>query len=178
MSKERHEIQEKYTWDLTSVFADDQAWREEFASLEADVAKAADLEGQLLESAQRLLEITELQLGLMRRLEKLFVYASMKQDEDTRVAAYQELYSQINGLAARFGQTFAFYDPEFMEVTEEQLAAFMAEEPALELYRHYFERLLFQKEHVLSLKEEALLAGASEIFGSASEMFEILLRFL
>lgn len=174
MSNERHEIQEKYTWDLTSVFADDQAWRDEFASLEADVAKAADLEGQLLESAQRLLEITELQLGLMRRLEKLFVYASMKQDEDTRVAAYQELYSQINGLAARFGQTFAFYEPEFMEVTEEQLAAFMAEEPALELYRHYFERLLFQKEHVLSLKEEALLAGASEIFGSASEMFEIL----
>ncbi|WP_303977181.1 oligoendopeptidase F [Streptococcus danieliae] len=174
MSKERHEIQEKYTWDLTSIFADDQAWREEFASLEADVAKAADLEGQLLESAQRLLEITELQLGLMRRLEKLFVYASMKQDEDTRVAAYQELYSQINGLAARFGQTFAFYEPEFMEVTEEQLAAFMAEEPALELYRHYFERLLFQKEHVLSPKEEALLAGASEIFGSASEMFEIL----
>lgn len=174
MSNERHEIQEKYTWDLTSVFADDQAWREEFASLEADVAKAADLEGQLLESAQRLLEITELQLGLMRRLEKLFVYASMKQDEDTRVAAYQELYSQINGLAARFGQTFAFYEPEFMEVTEEQLAAFMAEEPALELYRHYFERLLFQKEHVLSPKEEALLAGASEIFGSASEMFEIL----
>lgn len=174
MSNERHEIQEKYTWDLTSVFADDQAWRDEFASLEADVAKAADLEGQLLESAQRLLEITELQLGLMRRLEKLFVYASMKQDEDTRVAAYQELYSQINGLAARFGQTFAFYEPEFMEVTEEQLAAFMAEEPALELYRHYFERLLFQKEHVLSPKEEALLAGASEIFGSASEMFEIL----
>lgn len=174
MSNERHEIQEKYTWDLTSVFSDDQAWRDEFASLEADVAKAADLEGQLLESAQRLLEITELQLGLMRRLEKLFVYASMKQDEDTRVAAYQELYSQINGLAARFGQTFAFYEPEFMEVTEEQLAAFMAEEPALELYRHYFERLLFQKEHVLSPKEEALLAGASEIFGSASEMFEIL----
>lgn len=174
MSEERHEIQEKYTWDLTSVFADDQAWRDEFASLEADVAKAADLEGQLLESAQRLLEITELQLGLMRRLEKLFVYASMKQDEDTRVAAYQELYSQINGLAARFGQTFAFYEPEFMEVTEEQLAAFMEEEPALELYRHYFERLLFQKEHVLSPKEEALLAGAAEIFGAAPEMFEIL----
>ncbi len=174
MSKERHEIQEKYTWDLTSIFADDQAWREEFASLEADVAKAADLEGQLLESAQRLLDITELQLGLMRRLEKLFVYASMKQDEDTRVAAYQELYSQINGLAARFGQTFAFYEPEFMEVTEEQLVAFMEEQPALELYRHYFERLLVQKEHVLSPKEEALLAGAAEIFGSASEMFEIL----
>lgn len=174
MSEERHEIQEKYTWDLTSVFADDQAWRDEFASLEADVAKAADLEGQLLESAQRLLEITELQLGLMRRLEKLFVYASMKQDEDRRVAAYQELYSQINGLAARFGQTFAFYEPEFMEVKEEQLAAFMEEESALELYRHYFERLLFQKEHVLSPKEEALLAGAAEIFGAAPEMFEIL----
>lgn len=174
MSKERNEINVEYTWDLTSVFADDQAWRDEFASLEADVAKAADLEGHLLDSAQSLFEITELQLNLMRRLEKLYVYASMKQDEDTRVSAYQELYSQINGLYARFGQTFAFYEPEFMAVTEEQLESFMEEQPGLKLYRHYFDRLLFQKEHVLTPKEEALLAGASEIFGSASEMFEIL----
>lgn len=174
MSKERNEINVEYTWDLTSVFADDQAWRDEFVSLEADVAKGSDLAGHLLDSAQNLLEITELQLSLMRRLEKLYVYASMKQDEDTRVSAYQELYSQINGLYARFGQTFAFYEPEFMAVTREQLESYMAEEPGLNLYRHYFDRLLFQKEHVLSPKEEALLAGASEIFGSASEMFEIL----
>lgn len=174
MSKERNEINVEYTWDLTSVFADDQAWRDEFVSLEADVAKGSDLAGYLLDSAQNLLEITELQLSLMRRLEKLYVYASMKQDEDTRVSAYQELYSQINGLYARFGQTFAFYEPEFMAVTREQLESYMAEEPGLNLYRHYFDRLLFQKEHVLSPKEEALLAGASEIFGSASEMFEIL----
>ncbi|MBF0805435.1 MULTISPECIES: oligoendopeptidase F [unclassified Streptococcus] len=174
MSKERNEINVEYTWDLTSVFADDQAWRDEFVSLEADVAKGSDLAGHLLDSAQNLLEITELQLSLMRRLEKLYVYASMKQDEDTRVSAYQELYSQINGLYARFGQTFAFYEPEFMAVTKEQLESYMAEEPGLNLYRHYFDRLLFQKEHVLSPKEEALLAGASEIFGSASEMFEIL----
>lgn len=174
MSKERNEINVEYIWDLTSVFADDQAWRDEFVSLEADVAKGSDLAGHLLDSAQNLLEITELQLSLMRRLEKLYVYASMKQDEDTRVSAYQELYSQINGLYARFGQTFAFYEPEFMAVTREQLESYMAEEPGLNLYRHYFDRLLFQKEHVLSPKEEALLAGASEIFGSASEMFEIL----
>lgn len=174
MSKERNEINVEYTWDLTSVFVDDQAWRDEFVSLEADVAKGSDLAGHLLDSAQNLLEITELQLSLMRRLEKLYVYASMKQDEDTRVSAYQELYSQINGLYARFGQTFAFYEPEFMAVTKEQLESYIAEEPGLNLYRHYFDRLLFQKEHVLSPKEEALLAGASEIFGSASEMFEIL----
>ncbi|MBF8969373.1 MULTISPECIES: oligoendopeptidase F [unclassified Streptococcus] len=174
MSNERKDINEKYTWDLTSVFADDMAWREEFAALDADISAAANYEGHLLDSAQSLLEITEVQLGLMRRLEKLYVYASMKQDEDTRQAAYQELYSQINGLYARYGQTFAFYEPEFLVITEEQLEHFMKEELGLELYRHYFERLLVQKEHVLSPKEEALLAGASEIFGAASETFSIL----
>ncbi|MBJ6745410.1 oligoendopeptidase F [Streptococcus sp. 121] len=174
MSNERKDINEKYTWDLTSVFADDMAWREEFAALDADISAAANYEGHLLDSAQSLLEITEVQLGLMRRLEKLYVYASMKQDEDTRQAAYQEFYSQINGLYARYGQTFAFYEPEFLVITEEQFEHFMKEELGLELYRHYFERLLVQKEHVLSPKEEALLAGASEIFGAASETFSIL----
>ena len=77
-------------------------------------------------------------------------------------------------LYSLLGETFAFYEPEFMEITEEQYANFLKEAPALEAYAHYFDKLLKTKEHVLSQKEEELLAGAGEIFAAAGETFEIL----
>ena len=77
-------------------------------------------------------------------------------------------------LNSLLGETFAFYEPEFMAITDEQYKAFVSEVPALEQYGHYFDRLLEKKEHVLSQKEEELLAGAGEIFAAGGETFEIL----
>ena len=107
-------------------------------------------------------------------MEKVYVYAHMKNDQDTRVAKYQEFQSKAMSLYSLLGETFAFYEPEFMEITEEQYANFLKEVPALEAYAHYFDKLLKTKEHVLSQKEEELLAGAGEIFAAAGETFEIL----
>ena len=78
MVLQRNEINEKYTWDLSTIFATDQAWEEELALLSRDTKEASKSEGRLLESAASLLEITELYLDLNRRLEKLYVYAHMK----------------------------------------------------------------------------------------------------
>ena len=61
-----------------------------------------------------------------------------------------------------------------MAITEEQYQNFLAEEPKLQPYKHFFDKLLQNKEHVLSQREEELLAGAGEIFGAASETFAIL----
>ncbi|MEW4353337.1 oligoendopeptidase F [Streptococcus pneumoniae] len=174
MAKQRNEIEEKYTWDLTTVFPSDEAWEEELASLSADVTSAKSLEGHLLDSATSLLVTTDTYMTLSRRLEKLYVYASMKNDQDTREAKYQEYQAKASSLYSDFGQTFAFYEPEFMQITAEAYAAFLKEEEGLSLYAHFFDRLLKAKEHVLSQREEELLAGASEIFGAASETFAIL----
>ena len=174
MVKQRNEIDEKYQWDLSTIFATDQAWEEEATALAAAIKDAAPFAGSLLSSPANLLETTEVYLDLSRRLEKVYVYAHMKNDQDTRVAKYQEFQSKAMSLYSLLGETFAFYEPEFMEITEEQYPNFLKEVPALEAYAHYFDKLLKTKEHVLSQKEEELLAGAGEIFAAAGETFEIL----
>ena len=174
MVLQRNEINEKYTWDLSTIFATDQAWEEELALLSKDTKESSNFEGRLLESAASLLEITELYLDLNRRLEKLYVYAHMKNDQDTRVAKYQEYYAKAMTLYSQLDQVFSFYEPEFMAITEEQYQNFLAEEPKLQPYKHFFDKLLQNKEHVLSQREEELLAGAGEIFGAASETFAII----
>lgn len=174
MVLQRNEINEKDTWDLSTIFETDQKWEEELALLTEETKQAASLEGHLLDSAESLLNITERYLDLSRRLEKLYVYAHMKNDQDTRVAKYQEYYAKAMTLYSQLDQVFSFYEPEFMAITEEQYQNFLAEEPKLQPYKHFFDKLLQNKEHVLSQREEELLAGAGEIFGAASETFAIL----
>ena len=174
MAKQRNEIEEKYTWDLSTIFPTDEAFEEELAQVSEEVKKAASLAGHLLDSADSLLTTTEVQLDLMRRIEKLYSYAHMKNDQDTRVAKYQEYQAKGMTLYSDFGQSFAFYEPEFMAITEEQYQAFLAEQPALQQYQHYFDKLLKKKAHILTQREEELLAGAGEIFGAAGETFAIL----
>lgn len=174
MVLQRNEINEKDTWDLSTIFETDQKWEEELALLTEDTKQAAGLEGHLLDSAESLLDITERYLELSRRLEKLYVYAHMKNDQDTRVAKYQEYYAKAMTLYSQLDQVFSFYEPEFMAITEEQYQNFLAEEPKLQPYKHFFDKLLQNKDHVLSQREEELLAGAGEIFGAASETFAIL----
>ena len=174
MVLQRNEINEKDTWDLSTIFETDQKWEEELALLTEDTKQAASLEGHLLDSAESLLDITERYLELSRRLEKLYVYAHMKNDQDTRVAKYQEYYAKAMALYSQLDQVFSFYEPEFMAITEEQYQNFLAEEPKLQPYKHFFDKLLQNKDHVLSQREEELLAGAGEIFGAASETFAIL----
>lgn len=174
MAKQRNEIEEKYTWDLSTIFPTDEAFEEELAQVSEEVKKAASLAGHLLDSADSLLTTTEVQLDLMRRIEKLYSYAHMKNDQDTRVAKYQEYQAKGMTLYSDFGQSFAFYEPEFMAITEEQYQAFLAEQPALQQYQHYFDKLLKKKAHILTQREEELLAGAGEIFGAAGETFSVL----
>ncbi|MCY7040684.1 oligoendopeptidase F [Streptococcus sanguinis] len=174
MAKQRNEIEEKYTWDLSTIFPTDEAFEAELAQVSEEVKKAASLAGHLLDSADSLLTTTEVQLDLMRRIEKLYSYAHMKNDQDTRVAKYQEYQAKGMTLYSDFGQSFAFYEPEFMAITEEQYQAFLSEQPALQLYQHYFDKLLKKKVHILTQREEELLAGAGEIFGAAGETFAIL----
>lgn len=174
MSDNRSHIDEKYQWDLSTVFATDDAWEAELASLDSDLENAKAYKGHLTASSNDLLAITESYLALSRRLEKLYVYASMKNDQDTTVAKYQEYQAKATAIYAKFSEIFAFYEPELMQLSKEAFEDFVAETPALSAYAHFFEQLFKRQPHVLSQAEEELLAGAQEIFGAAGETFGLL----
>ena len=104
MSDNRSHIDEKYQWDLSTVFATDDAWEAELASLDSDLENAKAYKGRLTASSNDLLAITESYLALSRRLEKLYVYASMKNDQDTTVAKYQEYQAKATAIYAKFSE--------------------------------------------------------------------------
>ncbi|MGT2772442.1 oligoendopeptidase F [Streptococcus marimammalium] len=174
MSNNRKHIAEEFTWDLTTIFATDDLWEKELTLISNELDVAKQYEGHLLDSSKQLLIITEAQLDLMRRIEKVYVYASMKNDQDTTVAKYQEFQAKAASVFAKFNETFAFYEPEFMSLDTTDYELFLTEEEKLNDYAHYFDKLLKQRDHILSQVEEELLAASSEIFESPAETFAIL----
>ena len=174
MSQSRQSLPLDETWDLSTIFPSDDLWEKEAVALESLIETAKSYQGHVLDDAKSLLDITEYQLELSRRLEKLYAYAHMKNDQDTREACYQEMESKGARLYSLLGEAFAFYEPELLTVSSDQLASMMQEEPKLVRYRYYFDHLLKQKDHVLSQEQEALLAGAGEIFEAASHTYEVL----
>lgn len=172
--KTRDQVEETYTWDLTAMFADDAAWEQELTELQEKLPKLAAVKGSLSESPEQLLGAIEVLLDTQRSLEKIYVYASMKNDQDQNNTTYQTLDARAMQLYSQYAQTVAFFEPELLAIPEETLSKWLEENDGLAFYRQMLDDKTRFRAHVLSQEEELLLAQASEIFDGANKTFGLL----
>ncbi|MDT2806498.1 oligoendopeptidase F [Vagococcus lutrae] len=162
------------TWDLTKIFENDEAFETALKEFEAKIPEVQAIKGTLAQGADAFKKALDLTLALSRELETLYVYSHLKNDQDTANAFYQGMNSRMESMIAKTSEAISWFQPELFELTDEQIWAYFDELPELEIYRHYITSMLADRPHVLSEQEEALLAGAGEIFGSAGKTFSIL----
>lgn len=170
----RAEVPVALTWDLTKVFPDDQSFEQAYQELKEELEQTPVIKQNFKQNAQAFLQGIEFLLAIYRKAEKIYVYAHLKNDQDTANTTYQSMYGKASTLIAQTGEALSWFEPEVLSLSEEQLEAFFREESGLHVYHHFIEELLNKQDHVLPLEQEALLAGASEIFGGASDTFAIL----
>ena len=162
------------TWALTDLFPTDDAWRAELSRVRGLLPALAAYQGRLGESAATLLAFLRLGDELSRALDALGNYARRKNDEDTRVPAYQEMSAQYMNLAVEVNRTSAFETPEILAIPDETLDAFYAAEPGLEHYRLALTRIRRERPHILSAECEALLAAAGQMSQAPDDIFSFL----
>ena len=160
---ERNEIPEEFTWDLSVMFPDDEAWLAEYRALLEMPAKIAAFAGTLSERPGRLLDYLKLSDELSVRIEQLHTYASCKGDQDIANGFYQDMRSKAVSCIVGIAGASAFATPEILAIPDETLDRFYAECPALETYRRSLTRIRRMKDHILSPAEEKLLAAAGEM---------------
>ena len=160
---ERKDVPQEFTWDLTQIFADDDAWQAAFEAAKAYPAKLSAYAGKLGESAETLLSFLKLDDEVGLALEAVFGYASLHADEDIGNSFYQNLRGKARGLAVSISGAAAFAQPEILAIPDETLERFFAEEKGLEIYRRPIEKIRRRREHFLPASEEALLAAAGEM---------------
>lgn len=170
----REALPEALTWDLTTIFPDDAAFDQAFEDVKVAVKEVAGYQGTLHEGATAFLQALEGILAVYRQLETLYVYSHLKNDQDTGNTQYQGLYARASSLLAEASEALAWFEPELLTLSDEQIAAYFEEAPKLTEYRHYIQQMLDNRPHTLPAEQEALLAGAGEIFGAASNTFAVL----
>ncbi len=170
----REEISTDYKWDLESIFDSDECWEEELNALQDEIGKLGQYEGQLTETPESLLGALELRNELFRRADKLFAYARMRSDEDTRVQKYQAMHSQAKSTYAKARSAASYIEPEIQKLGEGELERLISEEEGLREYRHYFDDIMRLKPHTRSPEVEGLLADFSEVFSAPGEIYNYL----
>ena len=171
--KSRDEIEAKYHWDLTSIFATDEAFLQALEEAKGYPAKCAAYQGKIAQSAQELLAFLRLDDEANIALSRLLNYAQRKSDEDTRVSKYQDFASQAMSLYVSVASACAWFTPELLSLDEQTMEGFYRQCPDLELYRRNLDRIFHRKEHTLSPAEEALLASAGEMAAQPDNIYSM-----
>jgi oligoendopeptidase F len=172
--RSRDQIDPKYKWNLAAMYPDEADWETDYKKAEEMAASFASFAGHLGESSETLLNAFAARDALWQKVEKVYVYARMKRDEDTRVSKYQAMTDRAQSLIAKAGAQASFFTPELLELNEELLHRFLNQSDELKLYTHVIRQILREKLHVLSKSEENLLAQFSELTSATNDIFSMI----
>ncbi|HOD66247.1 MAG TPA: oligoendopeptidase F [candidate division Zixibacteria bacterium] len=170
---QRADIADQYKWRVADIFPTDSAWEAAFAGLQGSIGLFDQYRGRLGEGPATLLACLATRDSIELIADNLYVYAYLILDEDNRVSTYQEMGGRIRQLWSRISEGTSFIEPEIIAAGKDKIVGFAGQDPKLAVYRHYLDDLFRKQAHVLSDKEEALLALAGPAVSASGEIFNM-----
>jgi oligoendopeptidase F len=159
--RDRSKIPDTYKWNLGDLFPTEDAWRRDKDAFIAKLPAVKQFKGKLGESPQSLLACLNMSSDLTKDYSKLFAYASLASDLDTRDAKRLAMVQEMSQVGSAFGAQLAYVEPELLAMDWSKISGFIAGEPKLEIYRHYLDDVVRRKSHTGGEKEEKIIADAS-----------------
>ncbi len=170
----RDDIDIKYRWNLEDMYSNNKLWEKDIEKAERLTDNFLNRKGSIMKNSSTLLESLEAMEEIDILLEKAFVYARMRMDEDNRDSERQKNLDRITSTLAKLGSDLSFFIPEVLEASEVTIREFMNEEDGLDQYSHMLETLLRNRSHVLSEDEENILASLSQVNSAPHAIFNML----
>ncbi len=169
--KKRSEADSKYTWKLEDMVAEDSQWEQMFKEAAGEISEYASYKGRLAGSADTLYACLLFDDKLSQKIERLYVYARMRSDEDTTVQRYQDMFSRAQTLSYRAAENSSFLVPEILSMDRELLEQYMAADNGIGHFKRALEIILARRDHTLSGEMEELLAQSYDATQGASQIF-------
>lgn len=169
--KKRSEADSKYTWKLEDMVAEDSQWEQMFKESSGEISEYASYKGRLAGSADTLYACLLFDDKLSQKIERLYVYARMRSDEDTTVQRYQDMFSRAQTLSYRAAENSSFLVPEILSMDRELLEQYMAADNGIGHFKRALEIILARRDHTLSGEMEELLAQSYDATQGASQIF-------
>lgn len=157
-------------WDLADLYPSDAAWSAERQSLQAEIAGLSRLRGTLGRDAGALRAGLQTISDAYRKTARLYIYASLKADEDLRVAPNQERKQQAQDVYTAMGEATAWVEPEILTVGQAVVDRYVAAEPGLAKFRFYLANILRRAPHTLGEESERVLASAGSALSGPGDI--------
>ncbi len=172
-TRERAEVPEQYQWTLEDLYASDQAWNKAKQELVAQFDEVTKYQGKLAGSASDLLACLEFNSRVSKEFGRLYSYANMKSDQDTRNSKYLAMKQEMQQLGTDYNSRAAFITPEIAGMDMETIDRFIEQERGLKIYKMALYDIQRKKAHTLSEKEEKILAEAGLLADGPSTIYSI-----
>lgn len=170
--KVRDEVPDKYKWNLEDIYKTDDVWKAEKERIQEAMQQMGKYKGKLTQSAATLLEALELNTSLAKEMTRLFSYASMKSDQDTRVTKYAGMKQELQQVFAQYSALTSYIEPELLaSLDENKISQFVSQVKGLEVYQFYLKDLLRKRAHRGSEEVEKVMAYSSLMSGNASNIY-------
>lgn len=171
--KSRDQIGSEDKWKIEKVFENDEKWEEAFSKLKKEAINLKGYEGKL-GNVEVLKEYLSENIKLSIIAERIYVYAHLKLDEDTKNSKYQSMTSKIDSYLAEFSSYTAFFTPEILALEDGFIEKAISDNEDLLVYKFMFDEILKEKPHILSKQEEELLATVSDSLGAPDSIYKML----
>lgn len=172
--KERSEVPAEYKWDLSSMYASDDAWKADREKFEAMLPDIEEFKGHLADGGETLLSAIRTIEEINQIIGNLYVYAGLSSFEDLRAGENSARFSEAATLYANFQEATAFFSPELLSIDEKKLSQMIESTSGLQMYRHSIDETLRLREHTLTESEEKILAAAGDPLGKFGNTFTAL----
>ena len=169
--KTRSEIADQYKWNLSDIYESEASWRAAKDELTKNLAEVEKYKGTLTQSAANLLKCLEYNSAISKEASKLYIFAGMNSDLDTREMKFTGMKQELQQMFSDFGAKSAFIQPEILTAEWEVIDGFIKQEPKLEVYRMGLQNMFRTKKHTLSEAEERIMALSGMIGGTSQQVY-------
>lgn len=167
-------VRKELTWDLTTIFKNDELWELECQAIKEILPKIAYYENQVTQTAQGLFDTLEFDHELGRRINLIYLYARLKSDQDTTNETYQSMHLRAQSLFIQLVSATSFIIPAILAMDEKVLVQYVESHEGLILYRHYLKEIHSQKPHKLTNEQEKLFSQMEEVASAPSQIYYVL----
>jgi len=167
----RDSIPHNMKWKLEDLFPTHQDWENEYKEVTKKAEAFSTYKGTLSTNSQTLLQCLQADDEISLSLERLYVYASMRKDEDTTHTFHQGLMERVSSLYSQVVSTMSFLTPEILSMKESILSSFLKENKELQHYKKSLDAILRNKVHTLSEEQEEILSQFGELSSAPRTIF-------
>lgn len=170
----RESIDQKYTWDLSSIFASWEAWDQAFAELDRGIEAYQQYEGTLGQGAAQLLKALVDRDALGQLSYRVWYYPSLQYDQDQRNNTINARRQRVQLLMAKWQQATSWFQPELLKLPLATVRQWMDATPGLATYRFAIEEVFRLQAHVLNEQGERLLSLTERLGGVPRDSYAAL----